>query len=117
MPARPRSPNGATESGKRRPGLTRDQVLAAALAIIDQGGVEALTMRRLGQALNRNPMAIYRHAMDKDALLDGVVERVVSGFVVPPDPTVTGTGRRAAPARACVPAGRAGASRGWCHCW
>jgi AcrR family transcriptional regulator len=51
--------------------------------IIDEGGVEALTMRRLGQALNRNPMAIYRHAMDKDALLDGVVERVVSGFVGP----------------------------------
>jgi len=73
------------QSGKRRPGLTRDQVLAAALVIIDQGGVEALTMRRLGQALNRNPMAIYRHAMDKDTLLDGVVEHVVSGFVVPPD--------------------------------
>jgi AcrR family transcriptional regulator len=51
--------------------------------IIDEGGVEALTMRRLGQALDRNPMAIYRHAMDKDALLDGVVEHVVSGFVAP----------------------------------
>ena len=76
------SPKAAPESGTRRPGLTRDQVLAAALAIIDQSGVEALTMRRLGQALNRNPMAIYRHAMDKEELLDGVVERVVSGFVV-----------------------------------
>jgi AcrR family transcriptional regulator len=46
------------QSGKRRPGLTRDQVLAAALAI-------------------------YRHAMDEDALLDGVVERFVSEFVAP----------------------------------
>lgn len=73
-------------SGKRRAGLTRDQVMAAALLIIDEGGVEALTMRRLGQALNRNPMAVYRHAMDKDALLDGVVERVVSGFVAPLGP-------------------------------
>ena len=76
-------PGTAPQIGQRRPGLTRDQVLAAALAIIDLSGVEALTMRRLGQALNRNPMAIYRHAMDKDALLDGVVEMVVSGFVIP----------------------------------
>jgi AcrR family transcriptional regulator len=67
---------------RRRPGLTRDQVLSAVMAIIDEGGVEELTMRRLAKALDRNPMAIYRHAMDKDALLDGVVELVVADFVV-----------------------------------
>jgi AcrR family transcriptional regulator len=71
-PATTRRPDG------RRQGLTREQVLTAALKIIDDEGVEALSMRRLGQALDRNPMAIYRHAADKDALLDGVVERVVS---------------------------------------
>jgi AcrR family transcriptional regulator len=65
-----------------RPALTREQVLVAALEIIDQYGVEALTMRRLGQALDRNPMGIYRHAADKDALLDGVVEHVLSALVV-----------------------------------
>ena len=75
-PATAPPPNG------RRPGLTREQVLTAALKIIDDEGVEALSMRRLGQALDRNPMAIYRHAADKDALLDGVVERVVSELVV-----------------------------------
>src|SRR3954447_9957724 len=58
--------------------LTREQVLFAAMDIIDEEGVEALTMRRLGQALDRNPMGIYRHAADKDALLDGVLERVAS---------------------------------------
>jgi AcrR family transcriptional regulator len=62
--------------------LTREQVLVAALEIIDQDGVEALTMRRLGQALDRNPMGIYRHAADKDALLDSVVEYVLSELVV-----------------------------------
>ena len=62
--------------------LTRDQVLAAALQIIDENGVEALTMRRLGQALDRNPMGIYRHAADKAALLDLVVEHVVAELVV-----------------------------------
>jgi len=67
----------------RRPALTREQILTAAVAIIDADGVEALTMRRLGQALDRNPMAIYRHAADKDALLDGVVELVAAELVAP----------------------------------
>lgn len=71
-------PATAPPRNGRRPGLTREQVLTAALKIIDDEGVEALSMRRLGQALDRNPMVIYRHAADKDALLDGVVERVVS---------------------------------------
>jgi AcrR family transcriptional regulator len=66
----------------RRPGLTRDQVLTAAMTIVDEGGVDDLTMRRLGQALDRNPMAVYRHAIDKDVLLDGLVERVISHFTV-----------------------------------
>jgi len=74
----------------RRAGLTRDQILTAALAIIDQGGVESLSMRRLGQALNRNPMAIYRHAADKDALLDGVVEHVAAELVTPREPDSNG---------------------------
>jgi AcrR family transcriptional regulator len=80
------SANAAASPVRRRPGLTRDQVLNAVMDIIDEGGVEELTMRRLAKALDRNPMAIYRHAMDKDALLDGVVELVIAAFVVkPPD--------------------------------
>ena len=74
----------AGPSRGRGPALTREQVLTAALEIIDEGGVEALTMRRLGQALDRNPMTIYRHAADKDALLDGVVEQVFAELVIPP---------------------------------
>jgi len=76
-------PGAVTRTAGRRPGLTRDQVLTAAMTIVDEGGVDDLTMRRLGQALDRNPMAVYRHAMDKDILLDGLVERVISEFVVP----------------------------------
>jgi AcrR family transcriptional regulator len=53
-------------------------VLAAALALIDADGVEALSMRRLGKALGRDPMRVYRYASSKEALLDGVVEFVVS---------------------------------------
>ncbi len=80
-----RSPAAPTPTG-RPVALTREQVLIAALEIIDQDGVEALTMRRLGQALDRNPMGIYRHAADKDALLDAVVEHVLSELVVAREP-------------------------------
>jgi len=76
----------APPAAGRPTALTREQVLVAALQIIDESGVEALTMRRLGQALDRNPMGIYRHAADKDALLDLVVEHVISELVVPRGP-------------------------------
>jgi AcrR family transcriptional regulator len=86
-------PAGRTQPPGRRPALTREQILTTALQIIDEDGVEALTMRRLGQALDRNPMAIYRHAADKDALLDGVVEHVAE-LVAPrrPDQNRDGDG-------------------------
>ncbi|MFG1791804.1 TetR/AcrR family transcriptional regulator C-terminal domain-containing protein [Nocardia sp. NPDC049149] len=54
--------------------LTRAAVLAAALEIIDAGGVDRLSMRRLGDMLGRDPMALYRHAANKAAVLDGVAE-------------------------------------------
>ena len=79
-------PSLAPPAAGRPPALTREQVLITALEIIDEGGVEALTMRRLGQALDRNPMGIYRHAADKDALLELVVEHVISQLVVPHEP-------------------------------
>lgn len=63
--------------------LSRAQVLTAALALIDADGVEALSMRRLGKALDRDPMRLYRHAASKDALLDGVVEVVLAELDVP----------------------------------
>lgn len=68
---------------RRRPGLSRERVLAAALELIDLDGVEALSMRRLGRALDRDPMRLYRYAPSKDDLLDGVVELVLAELTVP----------------------------------
>jgi AcrR family transcriptional regulator len=68
---------------RRRPALSRREVLTAALRLIDADGVEALSMRRLGKALDRDPMRLYRFAVSKDALLDGVVELVLEELVVP----------------------------------
>jgi AcrR family transcriptional regulator len=62
--------------------ISRDQVLHAALAIVDLDGVDGLSMRRLGRAMGRDPMALYRYADTKTALLDGVVELVLADLKV-----------------------------------
>ena len=56
--------------------ITRAAVLANALEIIDRNGVEGLSMRRLGEAVGRDPMVLYRHVPNKAAVLDGVAEMV-----------------------------------------
>jgi AcrR family transcriptional regulator len=65
--------------------LTRHDVLVTALQLIDDQGVDALSMRRLGRALDRDPMRLYRFAGSKDELLDGIVELVLGELQVPAD--------------------------------
>lgn len=67
-----------------RPRLNRDRVLHAAVALADEIGLEALSMRRLAAELGVVPMALYKHVADKEALLDGMVD-VVVGEIEPPD--------------------------------
>lgn len=71
--------------GSGRVRLTRQKVLDAALSLVDSDGADALTMRRLGQALDCDPMALYRYAENRAALLDGVAETVLARLVVPAD--------------------------------
>jgi AcrR family transcriptional regulator len=86
-----RVPAPSTSESQPPAPLTRDVVLAAALAIIDRDGADGLTMRRLGHALDRDPMALYRHAANKNALLDGVVELVMGqARLDPSDPDWAG---------------------------
>ncbi|MGI8517130.1 MAG: TetR/AcrR family transcriptional regulator C-terminal domain-containing protein [Acidimicrobiia bacterium] len=66
----------ATSQAPRLP-LTRDRVLKAAIAYADQAGVEALSMRRLGQELGVEAMSLYNHIANKEDLLDGMVDVVV----------------------------------------
>jgi AcrR family transcriptional regulator len=78
----------ATQSGlsaKPRVPLTRERVLRAALALADQAGIEALTMRRLGHDLHVEAMSLYNHVADKDEILDGMVDLVFSEIDVPAD--------------------------------
>jgi AcrR family transcriptional regulator len=69
----------------RRIPLSRDRVLRAGVVLADRGGIEALSMRKLGQELGVDAMALYRHVQGKDDLLDGIVE-VVIGEIDRPQP-------------------------------
>ena len=74
-----------TETIERRAPLTRDRVLQVAMALADRDGLEALSMRKLGQELGVDAMALYRHVRNKDDLFDGIIERIV-GEIERPDP-------------------------------
>lgn len=58
--------------------LTRDEILARALAIVDAEGADALSMRRLAREFDVEAMALYYHFPNKQAILDGVVNMAVS---------------------------------------
>ena len=61
----------------RKP-LSRELVLATAVALVDSDGIQALTMRRLAAELGVEAMSLYYHLPAKEALLDGVVETVLA---------------------------------------
>lgn len=65
--------------------LSREIVLAKALDLVDAEGLDALTMRRLGQELARDPMSLYRYAENRAALLDGVSELVLNQLPIHPE--------------------------------
>jgi AcrR family transcriptional regulator len=74
----------AKREAERRVPLRRDRVLEAACALADAGGLEALTMRRLGEELGVGPMALYRHVRNKDDMVDGLVDLVFTEVGLPP---------------------------------
>jgi AcrR family transcriptional regulator len=84
--------NGSRPTGRsepeptpRRTPLTAEAILTAAVDIVDAGGADALSMRKLAQSLDREVMTLYRYARNKAALLDGVVELVLSELDIDPN--------------------------------
>jgi AcrR family transcriptional regulator len=76
----------AKRAGTRsaRAPLSRERILREAVALADERGLEALSMRRLGQRLGVEAMSLYNHVASKDDLEAGIVERVL-GEIEPPD--------------------------------
>ena len=68
---------------QRRVRLSRGVVLSAAVALADDAGIDAVSMRNLAQALGVVPMALYKHVANKEELLDGMID-VIVGEIDPP---------------------------------
>jgi AcrR family transcriptional regulator len=66
----------------RKP-LSRDRILAAALELVDEQGIDALSMRKLGQSLGYEAMSLYNHVANKDDLLDGILDLVLAEMEPP----------------------------------
>jgi AcrR family transcriptional regulator len=65
--------------------LSRERILRAALELADENGVEAVTMRKLGQALGFEAMSLYNHVANKDDVLDGILDLALAE-TQPPSP-------------------------------
>jgi AcrR family transcriptional regulator len=70
-----------------RVSLTRELVLRTALTMMDESGIEALSMRLLGARLGVEAMSLYNHVVNKDDILDGVLDLVVGEIGIPASDT------------------------------
>jgi AcrR family transcriptional regulator len=86
-PATDTSPSTGDEAREvavsTRPALNRERVIAAAVALADEIGVDALTIRKLAAELDVKPMTIYHHVPNKEAIIDGMVDVVFSEIELP----------------------------------
>ncbi|MGH2924170.1 MAG: TetR/AcrR family transcriptional regulator [Solirubrobacterales bacterium] len=71
------SAGGRTQPKRRKP-LSRGDLLAVALRLVDREGADALTMRRLGRELGVAAMSLYNHIGSREELLDGLSEVMVA---------------------------------------
>ncbi|KOT61495.1 MULTISPECIES: TetR/AcrR family transcriptional regulator C-terminal domain-containing protein [Streptomyces] len=70
---------------REQPALSREQIVAAALELLDTEGIDALSMRKLGTRLNAGATSMYSHVANKDELIELVVDEVY-GEIEVPDP-------------------------------
>src|SRR5438046_586131 len=70
----------------RRKPLSRERILAAALELVDEHGIDALSMRKLAQSLGYEAMSLYNHVANKDDLLEdirGFLDRMIPAETYP----------------------------------
>src|SRR5688500_7650003 len=67
----------------RRPPLSAERILRAAIKLADRQGLAALSMRKLATTLKVEPMSLYHHVASKDELLDGMVDQVIGEITLP----------------------------------
>ena len=67
----------------RRGKLSPERILRAAINLVEEGGLDALSMRNLGELLGAGTMSLYNHVAGKDEILDGIVDLVAREIHVP----------------------------------
>ena len=103
----------STGSAPDRGRITREQILAAAMALLDQRGLPDLTMRKLAAELGIRPSALYWHFPDKQTLLARLADRIVGSAPTPPaggPGADDGSGGGGSAARSGPPNGHGGAA-------
>lgn len=65
--------------------LTRDGIVAHALAVADEKGIAGVTMRAVARELGVEAMSLYHHVKNREAMLDGMVDAVFSEIEIPDD--------------------------------
>ena len=103
----------STGSAPDRGRITREQILAAAMALLDQRGLPDLTMRKLAAELGIRPSALYWHFPDKQTLLARLADRIVGSAPTPPAGgpcAADGAGGGGSAARSGPPNGHGGAA-------
>jgi AcrR family transcriptional regulator len=68
-----------------RQALSRTRIIRTAIEFVDEHGLAALTMRRLGTALGVEAMSLYRYVNGREDLLEGMVDQMVSELHLRPD--------------------------------
>ncbi|MGY2061454.1 TetR/AcrR family transcriptional regulator, partial [Nocardia gipuzkoensis] len=68
------------------PALSREQIIAEAIELLDSEGFEALSMRRLGTKLNAGATSLYTHVANKDELLELIIDEVLGEIAIPDAP-------------------------------
>jgi len=91
-------PADRARSGEREP-LSRAQIVAAAIKLIDAEGLDGFSMRRLGQELGAGATSVYWHVRDKDQLIDLVLDEILAEVDWVDDPSKTWRERSAGLAR------------------
>ena len=67
--------------------LSTERVLQAAVTFADEHGIASLSMRKLGEVLGVEAMSLYNHVADKDDILDGILDLVLSEVDLSPTAT------------------------------
>jgi AcrR family transcriptional regulator len=74
-----------TDPPARQQGLDRDRIVEAAVAVADESGAAAVTMKAVATRLGRTPMALYRYVRNKDGLVDLMLDAAAAEIPLVPD--------------------------------